>query len=118
MAQLETFLDVLLIEEIPVEDAKSLDLIGLDGKAIETTDQTAQKPFLGRVVTCDKRFPMAGQWIDMPYKVGDIVYANEFGREYLRLDPFRDWKLIKKDDTKYYTIPYQDIIGKVGPDAS
>jgi co-chaperonin GroES (HSP10) len=114
MAQLKMHLNNLLIEEIPVENANALsDVVSPDGEALVTTDKTVQKPFLGKVIDCGDKFPIAGQWVDMPYRPGDVVFANEFGRDYLILDPFRDWKKIKKSDTQYYTIHYEDIIGVV-----
>lgn len=113
MAQLKMVLNNLLIEEIPVENATSLDVVGLDGKEIVTTDKSAKKPFLGKVLDCGDKFPIAGQWVEMPYKVGDVVFTSEFGRDYLTLDPFRGWKKIKNSDTQYYTIHYEDIIGVV-----
>lgn len=117
MAQLKMFLNRLLVEEIPVDDAKSLDVVGLDGIKLETTDKLAQKPFLGRVIDCGDKFPVSGVWVDMPYKAGDIVFTSEFGRDYLFLDPFRGWKPIKVDDTKYYTIPYEEVIGLVSSES-
>jgi co-chaperonin GroES (HSP10) len=113
MARLEVVLNNLLIQEIPAEDAKSLDVIGLDGKEIVTTDKAATKPFLGKVLACGASFPVSGLWVDMPYRPGDIVFTDEFGRNYLKLDPFRGWKKIKSTDTQYYTIRYEDVIGVV-----
>lgn len=108
------FLNNLLIEEIPVEDAQALsNVVGPDGKTLVTTEKQARKPFLGKVIDCGDKFPVSGVWVDMPYKPGDIVHVSEFGRNELFLDPFRDWSPIKKDDTKYYTTRYEEIIGLV-----
>jgi len=108
MAQLETFLEVLLVEELPVEDAQATGVAN-----IVTTEKGSQRSFLGRVVACDKQFPRGGMMVDMPYKVGDIVFTNEFGRDKLMRDPFRDWAPIKPNDKQYYTIRYEDIYGRV-----
>src|ERR1017187_4989110 len=101
--QIETFLDVLLIEEIPVVAATSTGLSGIDGKEIVTTQRAQKKPQTGKVLSCGTKFPMAGLWVDMPYKVGDVVKTNEFGRNYIVLneeDRFRN------DVSKYYLIRY------------
>lgn len=111
---LETTLDNFLIEEIPVENAKALGIVTAEGKELITTDSGKIKPFLGKILSCSERFPYMGTVIENPYKVGDVVKTNEFGRDYLDLDPFRGWALIKKTDAKqYYFIHYADIQAKV-----
>ncbi|MGA9668251.1 MAG: co-chaperone GroES [Terracidiphilus sp.] len=107
---LQTFLDVLLIEEIPVEDETATGVVGLDGKAIVRTERAARKPQTGKVISASSGFPMAGMWVDMPYKVGDVVRTNEFGRDYLVLNYEDEFKLGAK---KFYLIHYADVQGKV-----
>lgn len=108
--QIETFLDVLLIEEIPVEDATSTGITGLDGKPVVRSNRAAKKPQTGRVVSCDARFPYNGLWVDMPYKVGDVVRTNEFGRNYIVLNPEDEFRPEAK---KFYLIRYEDVEGRV-----
>lgn len=103
MAQLETFLDVLLVEEIPEKDSLKT---GVDG--ILRTEKAARKPMYGKVLACDTRFPYGGQWVDMPYKPGDIVKTNEFGRDYQTFSIDDE----KPGATKYYLIRYEDIQGR------
>lgn len=108
--KLETFLDVLLIEEIPVENATSTGITGADGVEIVRTQRAARKPQTGKVVSCDTEFPRAGTMVPMPYKVGDVVRTNEFGRDYIILNPDDEFR---PDATKYYLIHYADIQGRV-----
>lgn len=108
MAQLETFLDVLLIEEIPVQDATSTGIVDKKGNALVRTEKASRKPMYGKVVACDTRFPYNGIWVDMPYKPGDIVKTNEFGRDYQTFSVEDE----KPGATKYYLIRYEDIQGR------
>lgn len=108
--QIETFLDVLLIEEIPVEDSTSTGLVGAGGQAIVRSQKAAKKPTTGKVVSCGSRFPMAGLWVDMPYQIGDVVKTNEFGRNYIVLNPEDEFRPEAK---KYYLIRYEDVEGRV-----
>jgi co-chaperonin GroES (HSP10) len=107
---LETFLDVLLIEEIPVENDTATGIVGANGAEIVRTQRAARKPQTGKVISCDTRFPWYGMMVDMPYKVGDVVRTNEFGRDYIVLNPEDEFK---PDATKYYLIHYADIQGRV-----
>lgn len=107
---LETFLDVLLIEEIPVEDATSTGIMTASGQQIVRSEKAARKPQTGKVVSCDVRFPWYGMMVDMPYKVGDVVRTNEFGRDYIVLNPEDEFR---PDAVKYYLIHYADIQGRV-----
>jgi len=103
-----TFLDVLLIEEIPVEDATGTGIVTAGGREIVRTDKYGRKPMWGKVISCDKQFPRDGLLVDMPYKLGDVVKTNEFGRNYITF--------AVEDElpgaTKYYLIRYDDIEGK------
>lgn len=108
--KLETCLDVLLIEEIPVADARSTGVIGVDGREVVRTQAAAKKPHTGKVISCGKTFPWNGVMIDMPYSVGDIVRTNEFGRDYIVLN---DEDEFKPDATKYYLIHFADVQGRV-----
>jgi hypothetical protein len=110
--KLETFLDVLLIEEILEENATGSGLRGLDGKEIAAkTDKQVGRPPTGRVISCDTRFPMMGMWVDMPYKVGDIVITNEYGRNYeIALNRERQYQ---RGVPKFYLIHYADVEGRV-----
>lgn len=103
MAQLETFLDVLLVEEIPEKDSLKT---GVDG--ILRTEKAARKSMYGKVLACDTRFPYSGQWVEMPYKVGDVIKTNEFGRDYQTFSIEDE----KPGATKYYLIRYEDIQGR------
>jgi co-chaperonin GroES (HSP10) len=107
---LETFLDVLLIEEIPVENDTATGIVGANGAEIVRTQRAARKPQTGKVISCDTRFPWYGMMVDMPYKVGDVVRTNEFGRDYIVLNPEDEFK---PDATKFYLIHYADIQGRV-----
>jgi co-chaperonin GroES (HSP10) len=113
--QLETFLDVLLIEEIPVENATSTGIVGVNGAEIERSQKAAKRPTTGKVLSCDTRFPMHGMWVDMPYKVGDVVKTNEYGRNYILLEQGDEFR---PDAKKYYLIRYEDIEGRVKRDVS
>lgn len=108
--KIETFLDVLLIEEIPVEDATNTGIVTPDGRQIVRSARAAKKPMTGKVVSCGNRFPMAGLWVDMPYKKGDVVKTNEFGRTYIVLNPEDEFR---PDATKFYLIRYEDVEGRV-----
>ena len=115
--QIETFLDVLLIEEIPFKDEGITGLKGLDGKEIVTPAaegrrKWARKSNTGKVISCDKQFPYNGMMIDMPYKVGDVVRTNEFGRTPIMLNPEDEFN---PDAPKYYLIRYDDVQGRVNP---
>lgn len=107
---IETFLDVLLIEEIPVQDATDTGIVGANGEQIIRTPKAARKPMTGKVLSCGERFPMSGVWVDNPYRPGDVVRTNEFGRDYIVLNPDDEFR---PDAVKYYLIRYEDIIGKV-----
>lgn len=111
--KLETKLDRFLIKEIPVENARSLGIVTAAGQEIISSEKSKIKPFLGEILSCDAKFPFMGALIENPYRVGDIVKTNEFGRDYLTIDPFRNWSLIKVDDQQYYFISYADIDAKV-----
>ena len=108
--QLETFLDVLLIEEIPVENATDTGIVTAQGQQIVRSEKAARKPQTGKVISCDTRFPMSGMWVDMPYKIGDVVRTNEFGRDYIVLNPEDEFRPEAK---KYYLIRYADVVGRV-----
>jgi co-chaperonin GroES (HSP10) len=107
---LETFLDVLLIEEIPVENATDTGIVTATGAQIVRSQKAALKPQTGKVLSCDTRFPWYGMMVDMPYKVGDVVRTNEFGRDYIVLNPEDEFK---PDATKYYLIHYADVQGRI-----
>ena len=107
---IETFLDVLLIEEIPVEDATDTGIVGANGQQVIRSERAARKPQTGKVLSCGERFPMSGVWVDNPYRTGDIVRTNEFGRDYIVLNPDDEFR---PDAVKYYLIRYEDVIGKV-----
>lgn len=100
---LETFLDMLLVEEIPEKDSLKT---GVDG--ILRTEKAARKPMYGKVLSCGEKFPRDGMWVDMPYRVGDVVKTNEFGRDYVTFS-IEDEKL---GAVKYYLIRYEDIQGR------
>jgi hypothetical protein len=110
--ELTTFLDVLLIEEIPERDSQSTGMSGIDGQEIVRTQRAARVPQTGRILSLDTKFPMAGVWVDMPYSIGDVVQTNEFGRDYIYLDPDDEFR---KDATRYYLIHYADVQGLVAP---
>lgn len=109
MPQLETFLDNYFIEEIPVEDAKSFGLTGLDGQEIVRTDKTARRPQYGKILSAAPQFARHGLMIDNPLKVGDVVKTSEFGRNYITFSVEDE----KPGATKYYTIRFDDIEGKL-----
>lgn len=109
--QLETFLDVLLVEEILVEDARNTGLVGVGGKALVTTEKAVGLPPTGRVIACGDKFPLAGVWVDMPYKVGDVISSQGFGRDYeinMNLD-----RKYRPELPKFYTIRFADVEGRV-----
>lgn len=108
--QIDTFLDVLLIEEIPVENATDTGIVNVDGKQLVRSERAAKKPMTGKVISCDARFPYNGVWVDMPYRKGDVVRTNEFGRNYIVLNPEDEFRPEAK---KYYLIRYEDIEGRV-----
>lgn len=108
--QIVTFLDVLLIEEIPVEDATGTGIVTPDGRSIVRSERAGKKPQTGKVLSCGDKFPMNGLWVDMPYKVGDVVKTNEFGRDYQVLNQEDEFK---PDAKKYYLIHYADVQGRV-----
>jgi co-chaperonin GroES (HSP10) len=108
--KLETFLDVLLIEEIPVEDDTATGIVTAGGRQIVRSQKAARKPQTGKVLSCDTRFPWNGVMIEMPYRVGDIVRTNEFGRDYILLNPDDEFR---PEATKYYLIHYADVQGRV-----
>lgn len=108
MAQLETFLDYFLVEEIPEQDSLKT---GVDG--ILRTEKSARKPMYGKVLSCDSHFPRNGMMVPNPLKVGDIVKTNEFGRDYQTFSVEDE----KPGATRYYLIRFDDIQGRV-PDAS
>jgi co-chaperonin GroES (HSP10) len=112
--QLETFLDVLLIEEIPVDDDTATGLVGAGGQQIVRSQKARRKPQTGTVISCDTRFPMCGMWVDMPYKVGDVVRTNEFGRDYIVLNPEDEFRPEAK---KFYLIRYADVVGRVNTES-
>ena len=107
---IETFLDMFLIEEIPVEDALNTGIVNADGRQIIRSGKAARKPMTGKVLSCGERFPMSGVWVDNPYSPGDVVRTSEFGREYIVLN---DEDEFKPDAVKYYLIRYEDVIGRV-----
>lgn len=110
----ETFLDVLLIEEIPVENARATGIVFPDGQQLVTTEKAARKPVEGIVLSCDTRFPMNGVWVDMPYRPGDVVRTNEFGRDYIVFNPEDE---ARPDAKKFYQIRYEDVYGLVRRDS-
>lgn len=109
MAQLETFLDVLLIEELPVENALDTGIVTGSGQQIVRTQKAARKPMYGKVLSCGTRFPIAGVWVEMPYKPGDIVKTNEFGRNYITFNIADELP----GATKFYLIRYEDVEGRL-----
>lgn len=108
--QIETFLDVFLIEEIPVENATSTGITGIDGQEIVRSVRAQKKPQTGRVVSCGEKFPYNGVWVDNPYSVGDVVRTNEFGRNYIILE---DGDEFRPDAKKFYLIRFEDIEGRL-----
>ncbi len=108
--QIETFLDVFLVEEIPVEDATSTGLVGAGGQEIVRSARAAKKPQTGKVISADAKFPYNGLWVENPYKKGDVVRTNEFGRNYIVLNPEDEFR---PDAKKYYLVRYEDIEGRV-----
>lgn len=108
--QIETFLDVFLIEEIPVENATSTGLTNAQGQEIVRSEKAARKPMTGKVVSCGEKFPYNGLWVENPYKVGDVVRTNEFGRNYIVLNAEDEFN---RDAAKFYLIRYEDIEGRV-----
>jgi hypothetical protein len=109
---MEVFLDMLLIEEIPHVNATGSGLVGLAGKEISArTEKAVGKPPTGKVIACGSRFPMSGLWIDMPYKPGDIVSTNEFGRNYeISLN---DGRRYRPGVPNFYLIRYADVEGRL-----
>lgn len=108
--QIETFLDVFLVEEIPVEDATSTGLVGVNGEEIVRSAKAAKEPQTGIVKSCGEKFPYNGLWVENPYKQGDTVRTNGFGRNYIVLNPEDEFR---PDAKKYYLIRYEDIEGRV-----
>ena len=108
--QIETFLDMFLIEEIPVENATSTGIVGAGGQEIVRSMKAAKQPQTGRVVSCGKQFPYNGVMIDNPYSVGDVVRTNAFGRNYIVLEDANEFR---PDAKKHYLIRYDDIEGRV-----
>ena len=107
---IETFLDVMLIEEIPVQDATATGIVGVGGQQLIRSQKAALNPQTGKVLSCGERFPMSGVWVDNPYRPGDVVRTNEFGRDYVVLNPDDEFR---PDAVKYYLIRYEDVIGRV-----
>jgi co-chaperonin GroES (HSP10) len=108
MAQLETFFDSYLVEEIPVKDSLKT---GVDG--ILRTEKSARKPLYGKILSAGAQFPRNGLMVPNPYKVGDIVKTSEFGRDYQTFSVEDE----KPGATKYYLIRFDDIQG-LAPNAS
>ena len=106
---LETFLDVLLIEEVPEENERGTGIKNLAGQEIVRTEASMGRPSLGRVLSCGERFPMSGVWVDMPYKVGDLVTTNEYGRNYeIALNKGKHGR-----EAKYFLVHYADVEGRI-----
>jgi len=103
MAQLETFLDYFLVEEIPEKDSLKT---GVDG--ILRTEKAARKSQYGKVIAADTHFPRNGMMIPNPIKVGDVVKTSEFGRDYQTFSVEDE----KPGATKYYLIRFDDIQGR------
>jgi co-chaperonin GroES (HSP10) len=103
MAQLETFLDYFLVEEIPEKDSLKT---GVDG--ILRTEKAARKPQYGKILSCDTQFPRNGLMVPNPYKVGDVVKTSEFGRDYQTFTIEDE----KPGATRYYLIRFDDIQGR------
>src|ERR1700679_596440 len=103
MAQLETFFDSFLVEEIPVTDSLKT---GVDG--ILRTEKSARKPLYGKILSADTQFPRNGMMVPNPYKVGDVVKTSEFGRDYQTFSVEDE----KPGATKYYLIRFDDIQGR------
>jgi hypothetical protein len=53
---------------------------------------------------------MNGVWVDMPYRPGDVVRTNEFGRDYIVFNPEDE---ARPDAKKFYQIRYEDVYGLV-----
>ena len=113
---LETFLDSVLIEEIPFDqNAQGSGLVGANGEQIIARTERALKfPPTGIVLSCGERFPMSGIWIDNPYRPGDVVRVNETGRDPIVLYPEEEFK---PDAKKHYIVRYDDIYGRVKTNA-
>lgn len=110
MAQLETFLDNFLIEEIPVEDAKSYGIVDKKGnELLVRTDKTERKAMYGKVLACAESFPRNGVLIQNPIQVGDIVMTSEFGRDPVTFTLEDE----KPGAVKRYLIRFDDIRGRV-----
>lgn len=109
MAQLETFLDYFLVEEIPESNAYDHGIVGVEGKTVIRTDKTARKSMYGKVLSCDTHFPRNGMMVPNPIKVGDVVKTSEFGRDYQTFSIEDE----KPGATKYYLIRFDDIHGRV-----
>lgn len=107
-AQLETFLDYFLVEEIPVKDSLKT---GVDG--ILRTEKSARKPMYGKVISCDKEFPRNGVMVPNPIKVGDVVKTSEFGRDYQTFSVEDE----KPGATRFYLIRFDDIQGRASSEA-
>lgn len=110
--RIQPVLDMLLIEEIREENATGSGLLGLNGQEIAAkTEKQVGKPPTGKVLACGKGFPYFGLWVDMPYRVGDVVSTNEFGRNY-DIAMNRDRKY-RPELPKFYLIRVEDIEGIV-----
>jgi co-chaperonin GroES (HSP10) len=108
MAQLETFFDSFLVEEIPVKEAMNTGIVGKDGELVRTEKQ-ARKPQYGKIISCGAKFPRNGVIVPNPYHVGDVVKTSEFGRDYQTFSVEDE----KPGATKFYLIRFDDIQGKV-----
>lgn len=113
MAQLETFLDYFLVEEIPAQQAVNTGILSPEGTEFVRTEKAARKPMYGKVLSCSAEFPRNGVMVPNPIVVGDVVKTNEFGRDYQTFSIEDE----KPGATKYYLIRFDDIQGRV-PNAS
>lgn len=105
---LETFLDLLLIEEIPVEKDQDYGIVNEKGQKIVRTQKYGQKPMYGKVLSCAAQFPRNGMLVDNPLQVGDIVKTSEFGRDYVTFTIEDE----QPGATKFYLIRFDDIQGR------
>lgn len=80
--QFRPVLDTIFVEEIPVQESRIVTPGGLN---LERSERYAAKPMTGRVLAVGDGVPMSGVLMPMPYKPFDVVYCNEFGREYINL---------------------------------
>lgn len=109
MGKMEVFLDVLLVEEIPAEDAQATGIVNSEGRQVVLAERYARKAMYGKVMACGDKFPMSGVWVDMPYKVGDVIKTNEFGRNYITFST----EDLLPGAKKYYLIRYADVEGRI-----